>query len=61
MPQLLKLCAATTEIYTPGACAPQQEKPLQWEAYPLPQRGEPLLVATRESPGTETKTQHGQK
>ena len=30
-PQLLSLCAATTEARTPRACAPQ-EKSLQWEA-----------------------------
>ena len=37
MPQLLSLHAATTEAHTPRACAPQQEKPLQWEAR-APQR-----------------------
>ena len=29
VPQLLNPCAATTEAYMPGACAPHQEKPLQ--------------------------------
>ena len=27
--------SATTEAHTPRACAPQQEKPLQWEASAL--------------------------
>ena len=27
----ISLCATTTEAHTPGACALQQEKPLQWE------------------------------
>ena len=31
-PQLLSPCATTTEARAPGARAPQQEKPLQWEA-----------------------------
>ena len=31
-PQLLSLCAATTEARVPRAHAPQQEKPPQWEA-----------------------------
>ena len=31
-PQLLNSRAATTEAPEPRACAPQQEKPLQWEA-----------------------------
>ena len=35
--QLLSLCAATTEARVPRARAPQQEKPLQWEAR-APQR-----------------------
>ena len=36
-PQLLSLRATTTEARMPRARAPQQEKPLQWEAY-TPQR-----------------------
>ena len=33
MPQLLSLRAAPTETcHVPRACAPQREKPLQWEA-----------------------------
>ena len=32
-PQLLSLYAATTEACAPKACAPQQEKPPQWEAH----------------------------
>ena len=43
-----------------GACAPQQERPRQWEACAPRWRVAPL-TATRESPGTETKTQHCQK
>ena len=43
-----------------GACAPQQERPRQWEARALRWRVAPL-AATRESPRTETKTQHSQK
>ena len=31
-PQLLSLCAETTEARTPRACALQQEKPQQFEA-----------------------------
>ena len=31
-PQPLSPCATTTEACVPGACAPQQKKPLQWEA-----------------------------
>ena len=37
VPQLLSLCAATTEARMPRAHALQQEKPLQWEAS-TPQR-----------------------
>ena len=32
-PQLLSLCATTTEAHVPRAQAPQQEKPPQWEAH----------------------------
>ena len=32
VPQLLSPCATTTEARVPRARAPQQEKPLQWEA-----------------------------
>ena len=37
VPQLLSLRAATAEARAPRARAPQQEKPLQWEAH-APQR-----------------------
>ena len=37
VPQLLSPCATTTEARMPRACAPQQEKPPQWEAR-APQR-----------------------
>ena len=30
--QLMSPCAASTEAHVPRACAPQQEKPPQWEA-----------------------------
>ena len=35
MPQLQSPSTATTEAYTPRACAPQQEKPPQLEARTL--------------------------
>ena len=38
VPQLLSLCAATTEAHAPRAHALQQEKPLQWEARAPQQR-----------------------
>ena len=40
-PQLLSPCATTTEAHAPRACAPQQEKPLQWEALAPQQRVAP--------------------
>ena len=40
-PQLLNPCAATTEARVPRACAPQQEKPPQWEARAPQQKGSP--------------------
>ena len=43
-----------------GACVPQQERPRQWEAR-APRWEWPPLASTRESPHTETKTQHSQK
>ena len=43
-----------------GACAPQQERPRQWEAC-APWWRVALLATTRESPRTATKTQHRQK
>ena len=52
--------STTTEACAPRACAPQQEKPLQWEAFAPQPRAAPL-AATRESPHTATKTQHSQK
>ena len=39
--QLLSPRAATTEAHTPRACAPQQEKPPQWEARAPQQRVAP--------------------
>ena len=38
VPQLLSPHAATTEAHAPRARAPQQEKPLQWEARALQRR-----------------------
>ena len=40
-PQLLSPRATTTEAHMPRARAPQQEKPLQWEARALQQRVAP--------------------
>ena len=40
-PQLVSLRAATAEARTPRACAPQQEKPPQWEAHTPQQRVAP--------------------
>ena len=37
------LCATTTEAHAPGARAPQQEKPPQWEARAPQQRVAPAL------------------
>ena len=37
-PQLLSLWSTTTEAHSPRAHAPQQEKPLQWEAHAPQQR-----------------------
>ena len=48
-PQLLSLCGATTEALAPRACAPQQEKPPQWEAR-APQRRVAPTHATRGKP-----------
>ena len=59
-PQLLSLRATTTKAHAPRANAPQQEKPLQWEACVLQGRAA-LLATTRESPRTATKTQRNQK
>ena len=58
-PQLVSLCAATTEAHAPRACAPHQEKPLQWEAH-APQRRVAPLTETGESPHTAMKTQRSQ-
>lgn len=44
----------------PTVCAPEEEKPLQWEACALQQRTVPLTT-TRESLHTERKTQHNRK
>ena len=40
-PQLLSPPATTTEAHTPRACAPQQEKPPQWEAPRTKMKGSP--------------------
>ena len=54
--QLLSLRAAATEACMPRACAPQQEKPLQWEAW-APQ----WRVAPAHRTCTATKTQCSKK
>ena len=58
--KIMSLHAATTEPHGPTACAPQQEKPSQWEAHP-PSLEKTPLSAIRESPRTATKTQHSLK
>ena len=40
-PQSLSLCATTTAAHAPRPCAPQQEKPPQWEACSLQWRVAP--------------------
>ena len=40
-PQLLSPHATTTEAHVPRSCAPQQEKPPQWEAHAPQQRVAP--------------------
>ena len=44
-----------------GACAPQQERPRYCERPAHRDEEWPPLAATRESPRTETKTQHSHK
>ena len=53
-------CTTTTEAHAPRACAPQQEKPPQWEARAPQRRVAPLLAVTRESLRAATKTQRSQ-
>ena len=60
IPPLLSPCAATTEAHTPRACAPQQKKPLQWEAHTLQQRVASAYFNYRK-PARQTKTYHNQK
>ena len=40
-PQLLSPCTTTNEARVPRACAPQQEKPPQWEAHTLQRKVAP--------------------
>ena len=47
--------AATTEAHASRVCAPQQEKPLPWEAH-APQWRVAPLSATRENPRAAMKT-----
>ena len=57
----LSPCAATIEAHMPRACAPQEEKPPQWEAYaPAMKSSSSLLASTRESPCTAIKIKHSQ-
>ena len=58
-PQLLSLCATTTEACAPRAHAPQQKKPPQRKARASQRRVAPL-AATREGLRTATKTQRSQ-
>ena len=58
--QLLSLHAANTEAHAPRACAPQQEKPWQWEAC-VPQRKVAPAHRTRESPHEAMETRCSQK
>ena len=58
--------ATATEARVPGARAPQQEKPPQWEAHcsekPVHRNDkQPPLTATRESLSAATKTQRSHK
>ena len=59
-PQLLNPQAATTEACAPRVRAPQQEKPLQWEAHTPQWRAAPL-EATRESPCAATRPNTAKK
>ena len=45
----LSLCAAIVEAWAPKTCAPQQEKPPQWEAF-TPQLEEPPLIQLEKRP-----------
>ena len=56
---LQSLKATATEACMPGAYAPQQEEPPQWEAC-VPNLEWPQLAATREKP-LQQPTQNGQK
>ena len=64
-PQLLSLRATATEACVPRACAPQKEKPSQWEAC-APQKEKPwqweAFPATKSSPrSTQLEKAHEQK
>ena len=54
MPVFLSLAAKTTEhvATTTEACAPQQEKPLQWEVYAPQLEISPCLPQLEKSPGS---------
>ena len=63
-PRLLSLCSRTCELqlWKPsysGACALQQEKPLQWEVH-ASNKEWPSPATTRKSPRAATKTQCNQ-
>ena len=55
-----KLCVAATEARVPGVCAPQQEKPPQWESC-TPQQRSCLFTVTTESPCKAMKTHRSHK
>ena len=59
-PQLLSLRAATTGARGPGARAPQQERPPQWEAR-APQRRVAPIRHNQRKPARSNKTQRSQK
>ena len=57
---------ATAEAHAPGACAPKQEKPLQWEASAPKLKGDPHspregLPAQQGRPSTTKKEKKRQK
>ena len=60
-PQPLSLCTVATEARAPGACAPQQEKPLQQEAQVPQLERSPRSSQLERKAHTATKTHHGRK
>ena len=60
-PQPLSLCTVATEVRAPGACAPQQEKPLQQEARVPQLERSPCSSQLERKARAATKTHHGRK